>query len=65
MQLALNVHLKLWLLFVTIYSLVDIYFSYHGTIPLQAVGRHAGTMMTFVGIVGISRPYIDRWFMKK
>ena len=58
-------NLKLWLLFVTIYSLVDIYFSYHGTIPLQAVGRHAGTMMTLVGIVGISRPYIDRWFMKK
>lgn len=59
-----NANLRLWLLFITIYSLVDIYFSYHGNIPLPAVGRHTGTMLTFVGIIGIGRPYIDRWFLK-
>ena len=59
-----RLNLKLWLVFVTVYSLVDIYFTYAGQLPIQAVGRHTGTMLTFVGIVGISRPYIDRWFMK-
>lgn len=59
-----RLNLKLWLVIVTAYSLIDIYFSFSGTLPIQAIGRHTGTMLTFVGIVGISRPYIDRWLMK-
>lgn len=58
-------NLKLWLIFVTAYSLVDIYFSYSGQLPIQAVGRHTGTMLTFTGIIGIARPYIDHWVMNR
>lgn len=54
----------LWLTIITIYSLVDIYFSYHGQLPTSAIGRHAGTMLTFTGILGIGRSYFDRWLMK-
>lgn len=49
---------------VAVYSLVDIYLSYSGQLPIDAVGRQMGTMLTFVGILGIGRPYIDRWLMK-
>lgn len=54
----------LWLSFIAAYSLVDIYFSYSGQLPPSAVGRHMGTMLTFTGILGIGRPYFDRWLMK-
>ena len=54
----------LWLSFIAAYSLVDIYLSYSGQIPLSAVGRHMGTMLIFTGILGIGRPYFDRWLMK-
>lgn len=57
-------NLKLWLVAIAAYSLVDIYFSYQAQLPMQAVGRQMGTMLTFVGIIGIGRPYIDRWLMK-
>lgn len=57
-------NLKLWLVLVAVYSLVDVYFSSNHSLPIQAVGRHTGTMLTFTGIIGIARPYIDRWLMK-
>lgn len=60
-----RLNLKLCLVFVAAYSLVDIYFSYAGQLPMQAVGRHTGTMLTFTGIIGIARPYIDRWVMSQ
>ena len=50
---------------VAVYCLVDIYFSFHGTLPVQAVGRQMGTLLTFMLILGLSRPYIDRWMVKK
>lgn len=56
--------LWIWLSIVAAYSLVDTYFSYQGQLPASAVGRHLGTMLAFTGILGISRPYIDRWLMK-
>ena len=59
-----RLNLKLWLVIVAVYSLVDIYFTYSGQLPIQAVGRQMGTMLTFVGILGIGRPYLDRWLMK-
>ncbi len=60
----LRLNLKLWLVIVALYSLIDIYLSYSGQLPIQAVGRQMGTMLSFVGILGIGRPYIDRWLMK-
>lgn len=50
---------------VAVYCLIDIYFSFHGNIPIQAVGRQMGTLLTFMLILGLSRPYIDRWMVKK
>ncbi|TCM71142.1 hypothetical protein EC844_101430 [Acinetobacter calcoaceticus] len=57
-------NLYLWLGLVTLYCLIDIYLTFQGAIPIQAFGRQAGTMLTFTGILGIGRPYIDRWMMK-
>lgn len=59
-----RLNLRLWLVIVAVYSLVDIYLTYSGQLPIQAVGRQMGTMLSFVGILGIGRPYIDRWLMK-
>jgi len=60
-----RLNLNLWLGLVALYCLVDIYFSYRGTLPLSAVGRQMGTMLTFTGIIGLGRPYIDSWLMRK
>ena len=59
-----RLNLRLWLVIVAVYSLVDIFLTYSGQLPIQAVGRQMGTMLSFVGILGIGRPYIDRWLMK-
>ena len=58
-----RMNLYLWLAIIAIYCLIDIYFSY-GTIQPSALGRQMGTMLTFTGIVGLSRPYIDGWFIR-
>ena len=58
-----RMNLYLWLAIIAVYSLIDIYFSY-GTIQPTALGRQMGTMLTFTGIVGLSRPYIDGWFIR-
>lgn len=48
---------------VAIYCLIDIFLSY-GTISSNAIGRQMGTMLTFVIIFGLGRPYVDHWFLK-
>lgn len=52
-----------WLLAVAVYCLIDNILSF-GSFALPAFSRQCGTMLTFVGILGIGRPYIDRWLMK-
>ena len=52
-----------WLLAVTIYCLIDNVLSF-GSFAFPAFSRQCGTMLTLVGILGIGRPYIDRWLMK-
>ncbi len=56
-------NLRLWLLVIFVYCLIDNYLSY-GAFHLPGFSRQFGTMFTFVSIFGIGRPYIDRWFMK-
>ncbi|AOA59687.1 hypothetical protein [Acinetobacter larvae] len=58
----LNLYFCLFL--VMIYSLVDIYLSYQGSFPLSAVGRQTATMLVFTGIIGVSRPILERWMMQ-
>lgn len=58
-----RLNLSLWLVLVAVYCLIDIYFSY-GSLPVSAVGRQMGTMLTFTGIIGLARPYIDSWLMR-
>ncbi|OTG67262.1 hypothetical protein [Acinetobacter silvestris] len=58
-----QMNVYLWLAIIAAYCLIDIYLSY-GTIHLSALGRQMGTMLTFTGILGFGRPYIDQWFFK-
>ena len=46
-----------------IYAVADNYFSFNGIDP-NRLRFQLATMLVFVGIVGIGRPYIDRWLMK-
>lgn len=52
-----------WLLVIVLYVFADNYFSFNGIDPSRLRFQLA-TMLVFVGIVGIGRPYIDRWLMK-
>ena len=52
-----------WLLVIALYVFADNYFSFNGIDPSRLRFQLA-TMLVFVGIVGIGRPYIDRWLMK-
>lgn len=52
-----------WLTVIAIYAVADNYFSFNGIDPSRLRFQLA-TMLVFVGIVGIGRPYIDRWLMK-
>ncbi|OTG68847.1 hypothetical protein B9T25_05010 [Acinetobacter sp. ANC 4470] len=56
-------NLRLWLVVIFVYCLIDNYLSY-GAFHLPSFSRQFGTMFTFVGIFGIGRPYIDRWLIK-
>ena len=56
-------NLRLWLLVIFVYCLIDNYLSY-GAFHLPSFSRQFGTMFAFVSIFGIGRPYIDRWLMK-
>ncbi|WP_061526863.1 hypothetical protein, partial [Acinetobacter venetianus] len=48
-----------WLTVIAIYAVADNYFSFNGIDPTRLRFQLA-TMLVFVGIVGIGRPYIDR-----
>ena len=52
-----------WLLVIALYVFADNYFSFNGIDPSRLRFQLA-TMLVFVGIVGIGRPYIDLWLMK-
>ena len=52
-----------WLTAIVIYAVADNYFSFNGIDP-NRLRFQLATMLVFVGIVGIGRPYTDRWLMK-
>ncbi len=56
--------LWLWLTALTIYCLADNLLSY-GHFVSSAFSKQFGTSMIFLGIIGISRRYMERWLMKK
>ncbi|MCX0331157.1 hypothetical protein NVT87_09710 [Acinetobacter radioresistens] len=53
-----------WLVIVLIYCLIDNFLTYK-TLHISGLSHQFGTMFIFLGIVGIGRPYFDRWLMKK
>ena len=53
-----------WLLVILIYCLSDNLLSY-GQFNISGFSRQFGTLFIFVGIVGVGRPYFDRWLMRK
>lgn len=59
----LRMNLYFWMLIVAVYCCIDIYLSY-ATLLATAMARQMGTMLTFLAIFGLGRPYIDRWLMK-
>jgi hypothetical protein len=52
-----------WLVVIALYVFADNYFSFNGIDPSR-LRFQLVTMLVFVEIVGIGRPYIDRWLMK-
>ena len=56
--------LMLWVTVLLVYCLVDNLLSY-GNFNVSGFSRQFGTSMIFLGIIGIGRPYIERWFVKK
>ena len=52
-----------WLVVIALYVFADNYFSFNAIDPSR-LRFQLVTMLVFVGIVGIGRPYIDRWLMK-
>lgn len=52
-----------WLIVIVLYTLIDNYFSFNGINQTRLVFQLI-SMVVFVGIVGIGRPYIDRWLMR-
>ncbi|MFW2003386.1 hypothetical protein [Acinetobacter ursingii] len=56
-------NLWIWLLVLAVYCGLDNYLSF-GQFNLIALRLQLGSMLLFTLIIGIGRPYIDRWFMK-
>ena len=56
-------NLWIWLLLLVVYCGLDNYLSF-GQFNLIALRLQLGSMLLFTLIIGIGRPYIDRWFMK-
>ncbi|ENW78919.1 hypothetical protein F909_03236 [Acinetobacter sp. ANC 3929] len=52
-----------WLAVIVLYAVADNYFSFNGIDPTR-LRFQLVTMVVFVGIIGLGRPYIDRWLMK-
>ena len=55
--------LWIWIAIIGIYCVMDNYLSY-GQIQLEYLRLQLGCMLFFVGLVGIGRPYMDRWLIK-
>ncbi|AUX91113.1 MULTISPECIES: hypothetical protein [Acinetobacter] len=53
-----------WVVAIIIYCLIDNILSY-GSFNLRGFNRQFGTMFIFLGVIGVGRPYFDRWLMKK
>lgn len=49
---------------VTLYGFLDNYYSY-GQLDWPHLRLQLGTMLIFVGMVGVGRPYIDHWLIHK
>ncbi|MEC8056701.1 MAG: hypothetical protein VX136_06135 [Pseudomonadota bacterium] len=56
-------NLWMWLLVLVVYCGLDNYLSF-GQFNLIALRLQLGSMLLFTLIIGIGRPYIDRWLMK-
>ncbi|MCU4482841.1 hypothetical protein [Acinetobacter ursingii] len=56
-------NLWIWLLVLAVYCGLDNYLSF-GQFNLIALRLQLGSMLLFTLIIGIGRPYIDRWLMK-
>lgn len=56
--------LGLWVAIICVYCLIDNILSY-SSFKNPSFIRQFGTMFIFLGIFGVGRPYIDRWFLKK
>ncbi|UYF71978.1 hypothetical protein [Acinetobacter ursingii] len=56
-------NLWIWLLVLVVYCGLDNYLSF-GQFNLIAMRLRLGSMLLFTLIIGIGRPYIDRWLMK-
>jgi len=56
-------NLWIWLLVFVVYCGLDNYLSF-GQFNLIALRLRLGSMLLFTLIIGIGRPYIDRWLMK-
>mgnify|MGYP003498339021 FL=1 len=55
--------LWIWTTVVAIYCLLDNFYSF-GSFDLKRYFYQFGSITTFIWIMGIGRPYIDRWLMK-
>ena len=55
--------LWIWTTVVAIYCLLDNFYSF-GSFDLKRYLYQFGSITTFIWIMGIGRPYIDRWLMK-
>lgn len=55
--------LWIWTTVVALYCLLDNLYSF-GAFDLKRYIYQFGSITTFVWIMGIGRPYIDRWLMK-
>src|SRR5690606_36637838 len=55
--------LWIWTTVVVLYCLLDNFYSF-GSFDLKRYLYQFGSITTFIWIMGIGRPYIDRWLMK-
>ena len=55
--------LWIWTTVVALYCLLDNFYSF-GSFDLKRYVYQFGSITTFIWIMGIGRPYIDRWLMK-
>ncbi|NNH25599.1 hypothetical protein [Acinetobacter terrestris] len=55
--------LWIWTTVVALYCVLDNFYSF-GSFDLKRYFYQFGSITTFIWIMGIGRPYIDRWLMK-